>query len=410
MLEVAQAIREEVVEASGSAHYEHVEQSEHSVSAHTPTPPLASLHPVDSSERTTSVSISKIKSVFAESTSPHSVSKEGTSLEGTASEHTPTLSPNDYTSTGGFQTPGGDEGVKGPLDNYALTREFRRMKKVINNQAAEIKRLRNKFRRLKRFVWPLVQNFRLYVKEQKKSKKKKSKSAKKVSKSKRSKKKSSFKLGRNQEDNLNEDDIEFQYSEDAYFWNYPEEPLNFVPENKTDGAENIVQEKDVENIVQEDNIDVQETENQGDNIQSTHIQSTDVQSTVDESTGMQSTGVQGTAAMHIGEIGTSTAGLSTKAFEDEACPSNPLQQEEVKEHTASDDETIAQIMLNLDRPTGIHISEPAQQVSDYSSEPEALDPKDKGKGIMKEIKKKKKKFTLAQLREIEIAKNEEIAR
>ena len=58
------------------------------------------------------------------------------------------------------------------------------MKKVVLTQAAEIKRLRNKFRRLKRFVWPLVQNFRLYVKEQKKSKKKKSKfhkSTKKVS-------------------------------------------------------------------------------------------------------------------------------------------------------------------------------------------------------------------------------------
>jgi hypothetical protein len=68
-------------------------------------------------------------------------------------------------------------------------------------------------------------------------------------------------------------------------------------------------------------------------------------------------------------------------------------------------------MLNLDRPSGgIHISEPAQQVSNSSSEPEALDPKDKGKGIMKEIKKKKKKFTLAQLREIEIAKNEKSAR
>ena len=80
-------------------------------------------------------------------------------------------------------------------------------------------------------------------------------------------------------------------------------------------------------------------------------------------------------------------------------------------HTASDDETIAQIMTTLNRSSGgIHISEPAQQVSNYSCEPEALDPKDKGKGILKETKKKKKKFTLAQLREIEIAKNEEISR
>jgi hypothetical protein len=84
---------------------------------------------------------------------------------------------------------------------------------------------------------------------------------------------------------------------------------------------------------------------------------------------MQGTDVQGTAAMDIDGIGTSTAGPSTKTFEDEAGPSNPIQQEEVKEHTTSDDETIAQIMLNLDRPTGIHISEPAQQVSESSSKP-----------------------------------------
>jgi hypothetical protein len=101
--------------------------------------------------------------------------------------------------------------------------------------------------------------------------------------------------------------------------------------------------------------------------------------------------------MNIDEIGSSTARL-TKDFEDEAGPSNLMQQEEVKVHTTSDDETIAQIMINLDRPSGgINISEPAQQVSESSSESEKLDPKDKGKGIMKQknIKKKKKKFTLA---------------
>jgi hypothetical protein len=234
-------------------------------------------------------------------------------------------------------------------------------------------------------VWPLVKNFRLYVKEKKQSQKKKSKSTKKVSKSKKShKKSSSFKLGRNQDDNLNKDDAEVQYSEDAHLWNYPEEPLNFVPEKKTEEDQNIGQEEVVEQEAgEQENI-------QSTHIQSTHIQSTDVQSTVDESTGMQ-----GTAAMDIDGIGTSTAGPSTKSFEDEVGPSNPIQQEEVKENTASDDETIAKIMLNFDRPSGIHISEPSQQVSVSSSEPEALDPKDKGKGIMKETKKKKKKFTLA---------------
>ena len=87
----------------------------------------------------------------------------------------------------------------------------------MDNQTAEIKRLRNKFRRLKRFVWPLVKNFRLYVKEKKQSQKKKSKSVKKISKSTRSKKKSSsIKLGRNQKDNLNKDDGGIKYSKDAY--------------------------------------------------------------------------------------------------------------------------------------------------------------------------------------------------
>jgi hypothetical protein len=106
--------------------------------------------------------------------------------------------------TGGFQTPGGDEGGEGHLDTYALTREFKRMKKVINAQAAEIKRLRNKFRRLKRFVWPLVQNHRLWVKQKMRS----AKISKKASKSKKSKKRSSsFILERNQNDNLNKDDV-----------------------------------------------------------------------------------------------------------------------------------------------------------------------------------------------------------
>lgn len=96
------------------------------------------------------------KTISVESTSQHPVSKESTSLQGTASDHNTPSSPIDYTSAGGFQTPRGDEGGEGHLDAYALTREFRRMKKVINAQADELKQLKNKFRRLKRFVWPLV--------------------------------------------------------------------------------------------------------------------------------------------------------------------------------------------------------------------------------------------------------------
>ena len=97
------------------------------------------------------------------------------------------------------------------MNNYALTREIMRLQKESKAQAVEIKSLRKKFRRLKKFVWPLVKNFRLYVKEKKQSQRKKSKSTKKASKyKKRHKKSSSFKLGRNQDDNLNEDDAGVQ--------------------------------------------------------------------------------------------------------------------------------------------------------------------------------------------------------
>ena len=158
------------------------------------------------------MSVSLEKPISAEGTSPQSSSSKGT-----ASEHTPVPSPNDYTSTGGFQTPGGDEGFGGPLNNYALTRELERMNKAMADQTAEIKSLRKKFRRLKKFVWPLVQNFRLFVKEKQQSQKQKSKSFNKASKSKKKhQKSSSIKLGRNQDDNLNKDDTGIKYSEDAH--------------------------------------------------------------------------------------------------------------------------------------------------------------------------------------------------
>ena len=86
--------------------------------------------------------------------------------------------PNDFTPTDGNQTSGGDEGV---MDIYALSRELRRLKKVTQDQAQEIKALRKKFKRLHRFVWPLVKHHRLWVKSQKKRvlfPKKKSKSKK----------------------------------------------------------------------------------------------------------------------------------------------------------------------------------------------------------------------------------------
>lgn len=163
--------------------------------------------------------------------------------------------------------------------------------------------------------------------------------------------------------------------------------------------ENKAQSTDVEGA------DIQSTDDQHIDTQGTDLQSTGVQSTLDQ-------GDQGTAALNI-----DIAGPSTRTFDDEAGPTNQQDEmkehtgsDEIKEYTASDDETIAEIMVNMSRPRGISIPGVEQtQVPQASSVSEELDPKDKGKGIIKESKKKKKKFTLAQLRAFEVARNEEAA-
>ena len=143
---------------------------------------------------------------------------------------------------------------------------------------------------------------------------------------------------------------------------------------------------------------------EGTDVQSTGAQSIDVQSTGAQSTGVQGTVSQGTARQNL-------VTPRTLNFDEEVGPSNPIQ-EEIREHTASDDETIANIILNISRPRGISIPGVEQpQVLQSSSQPiQELDQKDKGKGIMIESKKKKKKYTLAELKAIEEAKNEEVAR
>ena len=81
-----------------------------------------------------------------------------------------------------------------------------------------------------------------------------------------------------------------------------------------------------------------------------------------------------------------------------------------EERTASDDETIVGMLINMSKPRGISIPGADEvQVAQPSSPPQALDPTDKGKAILVELKKKKK-LTLRHLREIEAAKNEEVAR
>ena len=82
--------------------------------------------------------------------------------------------------------------VEGVLTNYELARELRRLNKKVKEQDNQILELKRKFKRLKRFVWPLVKHHRLWVKSQNKSghlPKKKSNSKKQ-----KSKKQSSFTL------------------------------------------------------------------------------------------------------------------------------------------------------------------------------------------------------------------------
>ena len=108
--------------------------------------------------------------------------------------------------TASFHTSARDEGV---MDNYALTRELRRLKKVTEDQAVEILTLKRKFKKFYKSVWPLVKHHRLFVKSKKK--------LQRVSKSKKkkSKKHSTFQLGRNLQDNLNEDAQHFDAQDEG---------------------------------------------------------------------------------------------------------------------------------------------------------------------------------------------------
>ena len=84
---------------------------------------------------------------------------------------------------------------------YAWTRELTRLKKVTEAQAKEILALKKKFKRLHKFVWPLVKHHRLWVKAERKA----GRTSVKVPKSKSQKKKhSSTTLGRKMQ-NLEED-------------------------------------------------------------------------------------------------------------------------------------------------------------------------------------------------------------
>ncbi|GJZ74671.1 hypothetical protein Tco_0639136 [Tanacetum coccineum] len=103
----------------------------------------------------------------------------------------------------------------------------------------------------------------------------------------------------------------------------------------------------------------------------------------------------------------STVTPRTLNFDDETGPSSPIRstQEEGPKEQFKDDELLADILLN--RPRGLSIPGPMQ--SQPQQPIQATDPKEKGKGILVE-EPKKKKLTLQQIRALETAHDEEIAR
>ncbi|GKC44064.1 hypothetical protein Tco_1061786 [Tanacetum coccineum] len=277
-------------------------------------------------------------------------------------------SPNDYTPTDEVQTSGGDEGN---LDLYGLTREVLRLKKQNTKQAAQILRLKTKIKILWKKVKPVIAEYRSFVKlNANLSKKKKLKKTHK-------KKSSSFKQGRKKVSDgstgLNEVDVN---SGDSHMMDVDDTISAEVHEGTTEVIEGTAQ-------VQEGTAQVHEGT-----------------AKVNESTA---------------EVNESTAGanLSTepsmKEVEDEAGPST-FQDE--SDEFIQDDTLIADLLVNISknrRGAGITIPGNIPEQERPESPTQILDPKDKGKGIMKE-EPKKKKLTLQQLRAAETANDEEVAR
>ncbi|GJT57738.1 retrovirus-related pol polyprotein from transposon TNT 1-94 [Tanacetum coccineum] len=281
-------------------------------------------------------------------------------------------SPNDYTPTDESQTSGGDEGL---LDLYALNREVRRLKKQTISQAKQIHKLKAKLKKLSKGVQPVVKHHALWVKSQnlKKQKKRRKKQKKKVS---------SVKLGRNkdesnlsEENNDQDDHTAFVYEDfDATAFVTPdlERKNDETEERKSDETEEVLieEEKDASDVKSGDT----------EELDLERIQSTARQSTVTP---------------------------RTLNFDDETGPSSPIRstQEEGPKEQFKDDELLADILLN--RPRGLSIPGPMQ--SQPQQPIQATDPKEKGKGILVE-EPKKKKLTLQQIRALETAHDEEIAR
>ena len=389
MLEVAQTVRDADAEDTEVA-------SEQEDSAPTPSQRSErSSSPTkdDSPQETVQKTASDEKPVSTE----HTVSLEDIVQEDPDHGVNQPFSPNDYTSTDGNQTSGGDEGVMADkntpdedavMDNYALTRELRRLKKAYDDQTAQLLKLRNKFKRLKKSVWPLITHHRLWVKSQKKH----GQHPEKVSKSKkrRLRKLSSFTLGRNQEDvNLNEE-VEEKIVEER------------TGDQKTVDQSAVDQSADIQDVpvfpqtpLEEDNVKDQDDAEQ----ENLHNSDDQVRRGDTEVLDLEDTGVhnQGTGQGTGRQFQITPRTLD---FEEDVGPSNPVLEEDVN---SEDNFTIAEIMLNMSKPRSLTIPGAEQPQEDLPPSPKPIpkiDPKDKGKGILEEPeKKKKKKFsTIEQIR------------
>ena len=145
MLEVAQAVAAAETQSSSSGEQSLREgtDSQGTASQPVPSPHSQDTEPANSPSQHAAPTPTQEPSTQ----SSHQTARK----EATPIPRASTSAPNDYTSTDGNQTSGGDEGV---MSLYALTREFTRLKRVTQDQAKEILVLRRKFKRLHKFVWP----------------------------------------------------------------------------------------------------------------------------------------------------------------------------------------------------------------------------------------------------------------
>ncbi|GJW64824.1 putative ribonuclease H-like domain-containing protein [Tanacetum coccineum] len=277
-------------------------------------------------------------------------------------------SPNDYTPTDEVQTSGGDEEN---LDLYGLNREVIRLKKA-------------------------------YVKHQASLSKKKKLGKKHKTKS------SSFKQGRKRSKGISglnkvdiEEDIDWDTQDDDVKDQMDVEDATLDETSKVMETEKLSQEKQNDGTKQ---VDIGSEDKLNDNQEGAGKidQSTarlQKQSTIEIV--IESTDVPTTESTPVKDI----AGTSTRHEEEESQP------HEIDE-LFQDDTLIADILVNISRPRrGARITIPGNVPETERSESQTpvLDPKDKGKAIIKE-EPKKKKLTPQDLRAAKIAFNEEAAR